>query len=234
MTIENDGLEIIEDELTEPTEKKSLLADKSVDELITMNEDAQKQISRQGNEIGDLRALTDEILRKQLEDTKPKEPTPEVDWDYNPKEAAEQLVAEKVDAIEAKLEEGQRQRALETFTEKHPNYRDVSSSDDFREWVTNSQYRVRMYENGNAGDFNAADDLFTEWERLNPGEEADDSASEQKQKLKDAKMEKGGGSPATKKIYRRADIRNLRLTDRAAYEARSDEFHLAYQEGRVR
>lgn len=236
MTTEaHNELENLEEELeNEAVEKNSPLAGKSPEELIAMNEEAQKQISRQGNEIGELRRLTDEILRKQLESATPKKPEPEADWDYNPKEATEQLVNSKVDAIEAKLEEESRTRALSSFEAKHPNFRDTSQSDDFRAWVMDSPFRVRMYESGNAGDFNAADELFSEWERNKPKEEKPDNDSAKKQLLKDAKMEKGGGSPNTKKIYRRADIRNLRLNDPQAYEARAEEFHLAYTEGRIR
>lgn len=236
MTLEiTEELENIEEGL-EKDEKKSPLADKSSDELIAMNEDAQKQISRQGNEIGELRRLTDEILRKQLEEKVPKKAEPEVDWEYAPKEATEQLVQEKVDAIEAKLEEGNRQRALDAFTSKHPNYAQEAQADDFRKWVMDSNFRVRMYEAGNAGDFKAADELFSDWEKIKESTEKEpDNTDAQKEKaLKDAKLESGGGQPNTKKIFRRSEIRELRLRDPKAFKAREAEFHLAYQEGRVR
>ena len=233
MTTENDTLEIIEDKQEGKAEKKSVLADKSVEELISMNESAQQQISRQGNEIGELRNLTDEILRKQLEEKAPKKEAKEADWEYNPQEAAEELVNSKVDAIEAKLEKDQRQRDLESFADKHPNYKETSADETFREWITKSSYRTSMYERGNAGDLLAADELFTEWDNVKPKED-NDGISERDQKLKDAQMEKGGGTPKSKKIFRRSEIRNLRLTKPLDYKAREDEFHLAYKEGRVR
>lgn len=230
----HDGLTIDELEEGIEQENKSPLAEKSMEELISMNEAAQKQISRQGNEIGELRTLTDDILRKQLESTPPKKAESEADWDYNPKEATEQLVNSKVDAIEAKMEEDRSQRALASFAEKHPNYKETAQSDKFREWVADSTYRAHMYDSGNAGDLLAADELFSEWERTNPTEEKPDNVSERDEKLKAAKMETGNGAPTTKKIYRRAELRKLHLRDPEAYEARQEEFSLAYKEGRVR
>jgi len=231
----NDDL-VIQEDLTKETkeEKKSPLAEKSVDELISMNEEAQKQISRQGNEIGELRDLTSEILRKQAESTAPKKEAPEADWDYSPKEAAEQLINSKVDSLEAKIEEQQSQNALHAFASKHPNYREVAASDKFREWVTQSPVRTRMYDEGNAGNFTYADELFTEWSKVSTEEGKPETKQDTKQALRDAKLESGAGTPDTKKVYNRKQLIKLRLRDPDAYEARLDEFRLAYQEGRVR
>lgn len=227
------------EEFEEPTPKKqSPLEEKSKEDIVAMYQESQKQISRQGNEIGEMRRLVDELLRKQIMEPKPeKKPEPEADWEYNPKDAAEQLVNSKVSAIEAKLEAESRQRALKEFESKHPNYREEAAKDDFRDWVVKSQYRTSMYNKGNAGDFDAADELFNEWEVLNKSKEAaseENSTEARADQLKKASLERGGGTPTTKKIYRRADIRNLRLRDPEAYAARESEFHLAYQEGRVR
>ena len=90
-----------------------------------------------------------------------------------------------------------------------------------------------MYEASNAGDLNTADELFSDWEKV-PKDDLKPDDTSTKQALKAAKMEKGNGSPPAKKIYRRAELRNLRLNNPKAFAARADEFHLAYQEGRVR
>lgn len=220
------------EEGTKDTDKQG----KTREELMTMNEEAQKQISKQGNEIGELRRLTDEILRKQLDDEAPEKTKPEADWDYHPKEAAEELVQSKVQAIEEKLEESNRQRALADFTSKHPNFVEIAGAEDFRGWVSESPFRTRMYEQGNAGDLVAADSLLTEWARLDVSDDStEDSTDDVKKKaLKAAKMEKGGGTPSSKKVYRRRDIINLRLNDPKAFETRRAEISLAYKEGRVR
>jgi len=238
MTIEvHEELEIVEDPIEVTEEKESPLAGKSLDELIAMNDQAQKQISRQGNEIGELRNLTDEILRKQLESTTPKKQESEVDWDYNPREAAEELVNSKVSVIEEKLEKEAFQRSLSVFENKHPKYKQIAEEEAFREWVGKSGYRTGMYTKGNSGDLSAADELFTEWENAKPQtdpENEENQDNDRQDKLKAAKMERGGGQPSTKKIFRRSELRALRLRDKEAYDARADEFHLAYQEGRVR
>jgi hypothetical protein len=215
------------------------LAGKTREDILEMYMESQKQISRQGNEIGDMRRVLDDVLRKQLESATPKEPEPKPDWYEDPEKAAEKLVTDKVSAIEAKLDQETTARNLREFEQKHPGFRDTAASEDFREWVVKSTIRTRMYDTANAGDLEVADELFTEWDSYKKAQapkedESKESAPSRNDNLRKASMETGGGAPATKKIYRRADIRNLRLRDPEAYAAREAEFHLAYQEGRVR
>ena len=206
---------------------------KSMEDIIKMHENAQKQISRQGNELGELRKLTDQILKQTAPKPKPKE---EADWDYNPKGAVEELVDERVNEIEDKLAGQARQREFEKFQEKHTDYATIAASEEFRNWVVESPYRTRLYQAADSHDYDAADDLFTEWEARQ--EAADPSNSSEKDEksdiLKKTSMERGGSAGGKKKIYRRADLVKLRIEKPDVYDARYDEISLAYREGRVR
>ena len=54
------------------------------------------------------------------------------------------------------------------------------------------------------------------------------------QNLKAAATDTGGSGESSKRVYRRADLIRLRMTDPARYEALSDEIMTAYAEGRVK
>jgi hypothetical protein len=52
--------------------------------------------------------------------------------------------------------------------------------------------------------------------------------------MKAAAVDTGGTGESGKKIYRRADLIRLKMTDPNRYDALSDEIMAAYQEGRVK
>jgi hypothetical protein len=54
------------------------------------------------------------------------------------------------------------------------------------------------------------------------------------QALKTVAVDTGGSGETSKKVYRRADLIRLRMTDPARYEAMNDEILAAYASGRVR
>jgi hypothetical protein len=52
--------------------------------------------------------------------------------------------------------------------------------------------------------------------------------------LKSVSVDTGGSGESGKKVYRRADLIRLKMTDPQRYDALSDDITRAYQEGRVR
>ena len=52
--------------------------------------------------------------------------------------------------------------------------------------------------------------------------------------LKAAAVDTGGSGESSKRVYRRADLIRLRMTDPARYEALESEIMTAYAEGRVK
>jgi hypothetical protein len=52
--------------------------------------------------------------------------------------------------------------------------------------------------------------------------------------MKAAQVDVGGSGESSKRVYRRADLIRLKMTDPARYEALNDEILSAYAEGRVK
>ena len=63
-------------------------------------------------------------------------------------------------------------------------------------------------------------------------EKADSKAQEQA--MRAATVDVGGTGESSRKVFRRADLIKLKMTDPARYDAMSDEIMAAYAEGRVR
>ncbi len=58
---------------------------KTVEEIVKMHQDTERNLSRQGQELGEVRKLADELLRSQLQ--KPKEKEVEVNFFDDPDKA---------------------------------------------------------------------------------------------------------------------------------------------------
>jgi hypothetical protein len=52
--------------------------------------------------------------------------------------------------------------------------------------------------------------------------------------MRAAQVDTGGTGEGSKRVYRRADLIRLKMTDPARYDALSDEIMQAYAEGRVK
>lgn len=256
--LDNDALELSADEVlvdldkpldkegTKESVKKTVskeYEDKSAEELVAMNAAAQKQISRQGNEIGELRKLTDQILQQQLDKkttAKPTETDDELDWDYDTQGSVEKVVDSRVKALEEKIVLQERQTQFSEFERQHPDWNNTSQEEKFLDWVAKSKYRSRLYSQAHNHDYAAADDLFTEYADLNKAteeqEHIDDEtkSKERKSQLRDASLEKGGSSGTTKKVYSRRALIALKLSDPAKYDSMADDIYKAYAEGRVK
>ena len=218
---------------------------KSVAEIARMHEEAEKLIGRQANEVGELRKLTDEILKQQLVNTKPKqeEQGNEVDFWSDPDQYLNKKLENHPDILAAKQAQQQmkHQQASELLHKKHPDMLEVVQSQDFQDWVAASKVRTQLYVAADSQyDTEAADELLSTFKALQ-GKKAEEgqqqakelTASRQKQ-LKAATVDSGGGNVTSAKIYRRTDLIRLKMTDPARYEALQPEIMAAYQEGRVK
>ena len=218
---------------------------KSLAEIAKMHEEAEKLIGRQANEVGELRKLTDEILKQQLANTKPKEEenSTEVDFWSDPDTYLNKKLENHPDILAAKQAQLQmkHQQASETLHKKHPDMLDVVKSQDFQDWVAASKVRTQLYVAADSQfDTDAADELLSTYKALT-GKKADEGKQQAKEladsrdkQLKAASVDLGGGNATSRKIYRRTDLIRLRMQDPARYEALADEIMLAYQEGRVK
>ena len=133
------------------------------------------------------------------------------------------------------------QQTAALLQKNHPDFQEIAVSSDFQDWVAKSKVRTQLYVQADKDfDYEAADELLSTYKAI-VGKKAEEgqqqakelSASRQKQ-LKAATVDAGGGNETSRKVYRRADLIRLKMTDPARYEALSDEIMAAYAEGRVK
>ena len=252
--------ESIEDEIENAAEKsaeratsnipESVLnrfADKSTDEILESYANLERRFSEQGNKMGDLRKSFDEYVLLQSQPSEPEpapEPVSDDDLYDNPEEAIARVVErkteDKIEKLEQKLAEAQRQRALSDFEAKHPGYQETAESAEFLEWVKASPYRVRLAQAADAYDLDAADELFGLYEDLTSAQESQRTARRDAD-LRNAQLESSSpDSPELDQMWSRSEIIERKLLakqgDRESQNwlsKNAEEIAIAYEEGRV-
>jgi hypothetical protein len=214
---------------------------KSLEDVVKSYTELEKEFGRKNNEVGELRSLADKLLQQELESKQTPVETKEVTFDdlvESPEDAVSGIVDNRVKELESKLENYNREAGLAKFQAKHTDYNEVGQDPKFQEWIKGSTYRTKMFLQADQNfDFDAADELLTEWkerqELLKQTSEAE-VQNKVKDDLKKASAESGGTGETSKKIYSRSQLMNLRLNNPSKYEAMQDEIERAYAEGRVR
>ena len=215
---------------------------KSLEDIVTMHQEAEKLIGRQAQEVGEVRRLADELLKQQLSSKQVQPPVVEneVDFFEDPQSAIRKAVTNHPDVLAAK-QASQQLRQIQTqamLNKKHPDFADVVRDGEFIEWVKASPMRLNIYAMADANyDFNAADELITTFKQIRTSktqQTTDAGNAVRKQNLSAAAVDVGGTGESSKKVYRRADLIRLRMTDPNRYEALEPEIRAAYAEGRVK
>lgn len=216
---------------------------KSLEDIVTMHQEAEKLIGRQAQEVGEVRRLADELIKQQLstkQTTQPPVVENEIDFFEDPKLAVQKAVANHPDVLAAKQASAQL-RQIQTqamLNKKHPDFANIVNDGEFIEWVKASPMRLNIYAMADANyDFNAADELLTTFKQIRTSktqQTTDAGNAVRKQNLTAAAVDVGGTGESAKKTYRRADLIRLRMTDPARYEAMEPDIMAAYAEGRVR
>lgn len=227
-----------------PSKPASRYAGKTQEELTQMLEEAQTQIGRQSSEIGEVRKLADDLVKKSLV-APAKAFTPPVeeheDDFFTDPEAAVARAVSKHPAVAAAKEAAAiaaRERSSAQVLKSHPDMTEVIGSPEFATWVKASPMRVRMYALADQYDAEAADELLSNFKASNSVAKAaalPDGAAKAAAALAAGSVgttATGASAPAAKK-YRRSDIMRLMTTDPSRYEAMADDILKAYAEGRV-
>jgi hypothetical protein len=215
---------------------------KSVEDIVKMHQEAEKVIGRQAQEVGEVRKLADELIKQNLGGrSQPVEKQePEVDFFEDPQRAIQKTVDTHPDIVAA------RQAALEfrqlqtqqKVAQAHPDYAQVGSDPDFANWVKSSPVRISLYAKANAEyDYDAANELLSTYKELRGIKQKQTQQvadAERKQTMKAVQVDSGGTGESSKRVYRRADLIRLKMTDPARYDMLSDEIMAAYREGRVK
>lgn len=237
-------IEAVENQLepkVEPEQKQELpekYRGKTVEQLAKMHEEAEKLMSRQAQEVGEVRKLADELLKSQIQQ-KPAEVRKEVDFFENPQEAIRQAVESnpRVLAAEQMAAQIARAQTKQAFEVKHPDAKSIVQEAEFANWVKSSPIRVQLYQMADSYNLDAADELISTYKQLKSVKQerevtVDKHARENA--LQAASVDVGGSGESGKKVYRRSDLIRLKMRDPAKYEAMQDEIMAAYAEDRIK
>ena len=228
-------------------ELPSKFSGKSTREIVSSYENLEKELGRKGQEIGELRKLTDGILQQQLTTNQSGteaqyEEKEEVDFFDDPDAAVNKAIESHPQFREFKEQQALQQAKATTqqLETAHPDYLEVIGDPKFQEWVKESPIRSRLYVSAHNYDLDSANELLGNWkERALLSNTAVAEAGKETKRtaaLKNGKSVSRTSSESTagKKTYRRADLIRLRTTDPQRYESLQDEILSAYADGRVK
>jgi hypothetical protein len=225
---------------------------KTAAEIAKMHQEAEKLIGRQANEVHEVRSLADQLLKQQLESNKkvkqePIEESLEEDFFADPKQAVARTVEKHPAVIEARQAalEMKKMKTAQQLAAKHPDFGTIAADAGFQDWVKASAIRLNLFAKADAEyDFEAADELLSTYKEIKQikaqqavqqtAKSNEIEAEAQKSAMRAATVDVGGTGESSRKIFRRADLIKLKMTDPARYDAMSDEIMAAYAEGRVR
>ena len=239
---QNPPSEIEAVEETKAPELPEKYRSKTLEEVIRMHQEAEKLIGKQAQEVGEVRKLADELLKQSISSKQqPKEEVePEIDFFEDPKKAVLKTVEQHPDVLAARqaAAEFKRMQTQQRLAQEHPDYAQLVQDPEFATWVKSSPVRVSLYAKADGEfDFDSANELLSTYKQIRGVKaKATEDAGEatRKQSMKAAQVDVGGSGESSKRVYRRADLIRLKMTDPSRYESLSDEIMKAYAEGRVR
>lgn len=232
------------------------LRGKTREEIASMYVNLESINGRMANDLGAQRRLTDQFLElKRSQDLAGQKPRPQVKVDElldKPTETLERFSAEREAALERQLNE--RLAALEgniartAFVQKHSDYEKIANDPAFVNWIQSSQYRMRAAHAAYQGDWNAADELLSEYKSRQQGSTQTRGADAPQRPAPNlgaaraASLESssaagaGPNSKADAPRFTRVELMELRLHNPDKYydESFQREVLKAYAEGRVK
>jgi hypothetical protein len=221
---------------------------KSAADIARMHQEAEKLIGRQANEVHEVRSLADQLLKQQLDsrarETQPIEESLDEDFFVDPKQAVNRQVEKHPAVIEARQAalEMRKMKTTQQLSAKHPDFSVISQDAGFQDWVKSSKIRLNMFAKADAEyDFESADELISTYKELKQIKQQTQNVQTakaenkaQEQAMRAATVDVGGAGETSRKVYRRADLIKLRMTDPDRYMALQDEIMSAYAQGRVK
>lgn len=211
-------------------------------EILESYESLEREFGRRNNELGELRKITDDILRAQLSPNEAKaeaeEETLTADDLLNDPVAAIRKVVEN-DPERKKAREdaaaARQEAALNQFKSDHPDAKDIMATADFQKWLDKVPARAQRFFAADAQlDWNTANEIIATYKEVTHVARETGNA-EREQALADvqspAAASQAGGKK--RKLIRRSDIKRLKENNPSRYEAMQDVILLAYREGRV-
>jgi len=235
-------LEVEETRQQQVNELPDKYRDKSLEDIVKMHQEAERLIGKQAQEVGEVRKLADELIKQNLSSKQQyvREEEPEVDFFENPQKAVQKTIDSHPDVVAARQAgiEFKKVQIQQKLSQAHPDFVQVAQDQNFVNWVKSSPVRLGLYAKADGEfDFDSANELISTYKELRgvkakQAEQAGQTA--RATSMKAAAVDTGGTGESSKKVYRRADLIRLKMTDSARYDALSDEIMTAYAEGRVK
>jgi hypothetical protein len=232
---------------------------KSREDIMEMHMNAERKIGMTGNELGQYKQLTDQLLDlKRREDLAKGGAEAEEEDEPLPKITSTEILDDPDSAIgravEARLNRAEKKKAKQTeqeqltalqtqFVQRHPDYQEIASDPEFESFVKESQSRQMLAAAAlQAGNLYAANALLDEYKSRHSSQEATEESKKDDniEAARKASTVSTGSSSAsdapTGKVYSRLDLIRLKLEDPETYgsEAFQNEILRAYAEGRVK
>jgi hypothetical protein len=206
-----------------------------------MHQEVEKRLSIQGQEIGEVRKLADELIRQNLESKQQsaKKIEPEVDFFEDPQAAIQKAVDNHPDVQSSKLAFAnmQKMQIKQQLASTHPDFEDLAKDQNFADWVKSSPVRIKLFAAADQGyDFDSANELLSTYKQIRGARAKQGEVLQENNRqlsLRAAGVDVGGSGESSKKTYRAIDLQNLLNTNPDRYTAMQDEIMRAYSEGRV-
>lgn len=243
--------DIQEETQVEITEPESIIpekyAGKTLEDVIEMHQNAERVLGKQGMEVGRQRKLIESLSANQYqapEASQPKEePVPFEEQFYaDPANAVNSAIENHPDMVEARNIRVKQNQSYQTaqLESAHPDFKTIVEDKNFQDWIGASKIRQEIFRAADSYDFESANELFSTWKQLNQVDTTAKVRAAEKVKREKvlrkttSETRSSGDSVGGKKVYRRADLINLQVTDPRRYESLADEIQQAYVEGRVK
>jgi len=216
---------------------------KSVEDIVKSYTELEKLHGRQSREYGELRKLADDLVMRSMQPATPAVPEEPVDIYTDPDKYIAKAIESnpRLQQIEAAAVSAKRTELLTELQNKYGKVDEIVSDPDFQDWVSKSRVRTELFVRADKGlDKDAALELLDTWTERKMITKTKEARQEQEerlgQELSAAGSVKGnsGASEGSKKVYRRADIIRLQITDPKRYQQLVPEIRQAYSEGRVK
>jgi hypothetical protein len=243
MTNELEEFEVAQEVETPEVQIPEKFQGKSVEDIVKSYTELEKLHGRQSREYGELRKLADDLVMRSMQPATPATPEEPVDIYTDPDKYIAKAIESnpRLQQIEAAAVSAKRTELLTELQNKYGKVDEIVSDPDFQDWVSKSRVRTELFVRADKGlDKDAALELLDTWterKMITKTKEARDMQEERLgQDISAAGSVKGnsGVSEGSKKVYRRADIIRLQITDPKRYQQLMPEIRQAYSEGRVK
>jgi len=240
-----------ETEVQEPAPEEDIpekYRGKSMQEIVRMHQAAESLIGRQGNEVGEMRSVINDILTHvQQPSTPAPEPKEEdaIDFFSDPAKYTESTVRKaihstpEIQELSNEVKQIRQERSAGALLRAHPDAYEVSNTPEFKAWVQQSPVRANMYEDAHRNfRSDVASELLSLYkERQSNAQRTVENADANREASINRASTGGGKSSAEsrgKEILSRERLIELKRTDPDSYYAQMSVIKQAYAEGRVK